>query len=101
MPLCLDHDSANRLDIVVRYAVLEKVAHGIHKHEFRRPPGKGFGQLLGNQAQVEPLLIRMTLDPAKALRKRFGIAVLAAGTDLGAAANGIPGCVGPFDVGIE
>jgi hypothetical protein len=42
----------------------------------------------------------MSLDPAKPLRKRLGVAVLAAGADLYAAANGIPGGVGPFDMGV-
>src|SRR5216683_109322 len=101
VPLGRHHYAANSFDVVVRNTFLEKVAHGIHKHELRRPPGKRLGQLLRNQAQVEPLLVRMTFDPAKPLRKRFGVAVLAAGTDLGAAAHGVPGCISPFDVGVE
>jgi len=43
----------------------------------------------------------MPLDPAKPLSKRLGIAVLAARTDLDAAADGIPSGVGPFDVRVE
>ena len=42
----------------------------------------------------------MTLNPAKAFGESLGIAMLATGTDLGAAANRIPGGVGPFDFGI-
>src|SRR5260221_14538194 len=43
----------------------------------------------------------MPLDPAKTLRKRFGIAVLAAGANFRAAADWIPGGVGPFDFGVH
>jgi hypothetical protein len=46
------------------------------------------------------LLIRMPLDPAKAFSKRLSVAMLAAGADLGAAADRVPGRVGPFDVGV-
>jgi len=43
----------------------------------------------------------MSLDAAKPLRKRLGIAVLASGADLDAAADGVPGRVGPLDMGVE
>ena len=43
----------------------------------------------------------MPFDSTKPLRKRLGIAVLAAGADLDAAADGIPGRVGPFDVRVK
>ncbi len=43
----------------------------------------------------------MAFYSAEALGKRLGIAMLAAGTDFGAAADGVPGGVGPFDVGVE
>lgn len=43
----------------------------------------------------------MAFDSAKALGKRFSVAVLAAGANFRATADGIPGYVGPFDLGIE
>jgi hypothetical protein len=43
----------------------------------------------------------MSLDATKPLRESLGIAVLAPGADLRAAADWVPGGVGPFDVGIE
>ena len=43
----------------------------------------------------------MAFHTAKALRKGFRIAMLAAGADLHAAANRVPGRVGPFDVRVE
>jgi len=42
----------------------------------------------------------MPLHPAKPLGKRLGIAVLAAGADFRAAPDGVPGGVGPFDLGV-
>jgi len=43
----------------------------------------------------------MAFDSAKAFGKRFGVAVLAARANLGAAADWVPGRVGPFDLGVE
>ena len=42
----------------------------------------------------------MPFDPAKPLRESLGIAVLASWADFGAATDGIPRGVGPFDFGI-
>jgi len=42
----------------------------------------------------------MPLDAAKPFGKRLGIAMLAPRADLDAPADGIPGRVGPLDVGI-
>ena len=35
MPLGRDHDAAHGFNVAVRNALLKKIAHGIHKHEFR------------------------------------------------------------------
>lgn len=43
----------------------------------------------------------MAFYSAKSLGKRFSVAMLASGADFGAAADGVPGCVGPFDVRVE
>ena len=43
----------------------------------------------------------MALDAAKPLRKRLGVAVLAARADFRAAADGVPGGVRPFDLGVQ
>jgi hypothetical protein len=63
-------------------------------------PGERLRQLFGNEFQVKALLIRMAFDAAEPLGERLGIAVLATGTNLGAAANWVPGSVSPFDLGI-
>ncbi len=59
-----------------------------------------FIELFRHKAQFKPLLVGMALTPAKPLRKRFRVAVLASGADFRAAANGVPGRVGPFDFGL-
>jgi len=43
----------------------------------------------------------MALNPAKPLRKRFRVAVLASGADFRASADGIPCGVSPLDLGVE
>src|ERR1039458_4002608 len=89
------------LRIVIRHSRLKQIAHRIDKHQLGRPPGKRLRQLLRHQPQIKPLLIRMPLDPAKPLSKRLGVAVLATRANLDTATDGVPGCVGPFDMRIE
>jgi hypothetical protein len=101
VPLCHDHYPTNGFDVGVGNALLKEIAHRIHEYEFRRAPRERLRQLLGNQLQVEALLVRMALDPAKPLGKRLGVAVFTTGADLCAAAHGVPGCVRPFDVRVE
>lgn len=43
----------------------------------------------------------MSLDPSEPFGERLGVAVLASGTDLRAAADWVPGRIGPLDVGVE
>jgi hypothetical protein len=43
----------------------------------------------------------MPFDPTKPLREGFGVAVFAARADFRAAADGVPGRVGPFDVRVK
>lgn len=99
MPFCRDHYSTDGRDVRIRNTFLEKVAHRIHEHEFRRAPGKWLCQLFRDQSQIESLLIGVALDASKALRKGLSVTMLAAWTDLGAATHRVPSCIGPFDVG--
>jgi len=41
----------------------------------------------------------MSLNPAKTLGESLRVTMLAPGADLGAAANGVPRGIGPFDLG--
>ena len=60
-----------------------------------------FGKLLGHEAEIESLLVRVAGHTAKPLCEGLGVAVLAARTDLRAPARGVPGRVGPLDVRIQ
>src|ERR1019366_5738987 len=101
MPIRGGHHARNGFGVVVRNSRLKQIAQRVYKNQLGRPPGKRLSELLRHQPQIKPLLIRMPLNPAKPLRKRLGIAVLAAGADLDTAANGVPRGVGPFDVRVE
>ena len=101
VPIRRRHHARNGLRIIVRHSRLEQIAHRVHEHQLGRAPSKRLRQLLRHQPQIKPLLIRMSLDPAKPLRKRLGIAVLAPGADLDATADRVPGCVGPFNGGLK
>lgn len=79
---------------------MEQIAHGVDEHKFRRAPVEWLHKLVHRQSQIEPLFIGVPLDAAETLRESFGVAMLTARADLGAATDGIPGGVGPFDVGV-
>ena len=100
MPVRRHHDLRDSAHVLIRDAWLEQIAHRVDEHELGRAPGERLGQFFGDEAQVEALLVGMALHAAKAFGKRLGVAVLASGADLGAAADGVPGGVGPFDVGV-
>jgi three-Cys-motif partner protein len=99
MPICGGHDARDEIDVAVGYALLKKIAHRIYENKFRRTPKKWINKLFGDEAKIEPLLVGMSLHATEALGEGFGIAVLAAGTDLDAAAYWVPGGIGPFDMG--
>ena len=77
---------------------MKKVAHGIDEDYFGLAPAQGFGQFFGYKAQIETLFVWMALHGAEAFGKSFGVAVFTTWADFGAAADGIPGGVGPFNV---
>ena len=60
-------------------------------------PTEWFAELFGNDAQIETKLERMTAHTAETLGECLGVAVRAAGANLGASTNGIPSCVSPLD----
>jgi len=97
VPIRFGHDGGDVHDVVVGNEIVEEVAHGIDEDHFGLAPAEGFGEFFGNEARVETLLVGMAFDAAKAFGEGFGVAMFAAGADFGAAADGVPGCVGPFD----
>jgi hypothetical protein len=65
---------------------LEEIAHGIYEDGARSRPIEGLGYFLGDKAEVEALLVGVTLHASKAFGKGFSVAMLASGTDLCTAA---------------
>ncbi len=95
---CLDHDLGNILYICVGHIRLEQVAHAVDEYGTRAGPFKRLSEFCGNEPEVKASFVGMARHSAKALGKRLGVAVFAAGADLGAAAQRIPRGVGPFDL---
>src|SRR5208282_4492336 len=95
------HHARDGLRVVIRHSRLKQIAHRVHEHQLGRSPRKRLRKLLRHQPKIKPLFVRMPLDPAKPLRKCLGIAVFASRANLDAAADGIPGRVGPLDMRIE
>jgi hypothetical protein len=79
---------------------LKKVAHGVDEDAPGRLPPERLFKFLGNQAQVETLLIGVTRYTSETLGKDLRIAMLASRAYLGAPAHRIPSCIGPFDFGL-
>ena len=99
MPIGFDHDLRDSFSVAVRHAGLKQIAHRVDKDQLGRSPGEWLGQLLGNNSKIETLLVWMSFHAAKPLSESLGIAMLAARTDFRAATDGIPGGIGPFDLG--
>src|ERR1700722_1380689 len=97
MPAGLHHNPRDFDDVLIRHALLEKVAHRIDEDHLRRLPTEGLVELLGNQPQVKALLVGVPWDPAESLSEGLRITVLAARADFFAASHRIPSGVSPFD----
>ena len=70
--------------------LVEEVAHGVHEHRARAAPGEGLLEPLGALHKVEAALEGVTRRAAEALGQAFGVAVVAAAGDLGAARHRVP-----------
>ncbi len=77
---------------------MKQVAHGVDKNRARPFPLQRQIKSLRPQLEVEALFKRMTRHSSEPFSKGLGVAMLAAGADLGAACDGIPGGVGPLDI---
>src|SRR5713226_915097 len=99
VPVGGDHDFSGSSDVFLRHVFMEEVAHGIDKNHLGSAPAKRLSELLRHQSQIESLFVGMAFNPAEAFRESLRVAMLAAVADLGAAAHGVPGCVGPLNSG--
>src|SRR5207245_184922 len=97
MPVRFDHYADHILYIRVWNFRLEEIAHAIDKDRAWARPLERLRQFFRHSAEIKALFIGMPGDAAETLGKGFGIAVLAARTDLGASPQWIPGCVSPLD----
>src|SRR5580692_5352255 len=84
VPISLQHDFSDFLNVRIRHTLVEQIAHGIYEDHAGSGPAKGLGEFFRYKSQVETALIRMSWYSPKSLRENFCVAILAAGTDLGA-----------------
>lgn len=77
--------------------IAEEIAHRVDEDSTRATPRQRLIQLFRHDAKVEAALEGVTRHASKALREPLGVAVPAAGADLGTAADRVPGGVGPLD----
>lgn len=101
MPARREHGFGDPFNEAPGDVAMKEVAHGIDEDHSRLAPAQRVSELLRDKADVEALHEGMAFDSAKALGEAFSVAVLAAWADPGAAADWIPGGVGPFDFGEE
>jgi hypothetical protein len=59
-------------------------------------PVERLGETLGPDGQVETAFEGVSRHAAKALGEAGGIAIIAAGADLGATSHRVPRCIGPL-----
>jgi len=100
VPMRFFHGVENLVDIVGRNVLVEQVAHGVDEDHLRLADRKGLFQAAGPKRKIETRFERVIGHASEAFGKPFGIAVVAAGADLGAARYRVPRHVGPFDGGI-
>ena len=99
MPVCRFHRVEHAVDEFHRNALVEQIAHRIHEDHARSFPREWLGEAFGTERDIEPTSEWMTGHAAEALGEPFGVTMIAAPRDLGAARHGVPGGVGPLDPG--
>ena|SRR5215831_8185272 len=101
MPVRLHHHACDCLDVAIGDGLMKEVTHRVHKYHLGFSPTKWFAEFFGNEAQIESLLIGMTLNTTEPLSKDLSVAVLASGADFRTATNRIPRCIRPLDMGVQ
>jgi hypothetical protein len=100
MPVGFDHDPNYIFDIGIGNFGLKEIAHAIDKNCTRPGPLERLRQFRRHQAEIKSLFVGVALNSAKSLSESLGVAVFAAGANLGATAERIPSSVRPFDFGV-
>src|ERR1700684_1604514 len=97
MPVGLSHDLEDPLDIGVRNALVEEVAHRVDEDHPRTRPLQWLLQPLRPELELKALLVGVSRDAPPALGECLGVAVRAPGRDLVAARYRVPGRLSPLD----
>lgn len=98
MPTGALHNGEHSLDEAHRHLFVKKIAHAIHENLTRTPPLKRSVQHVLVEGHIKAVPVIMLTHRLEAIRKPFRIAVLAAGADLCAPGNWVPGGIRPFDM---
>jgi Glu-tRNA(Gln) amidotransferase subunit E-like FAD-binding protein len=97
VPAGLVHDSKDLLDEGERHVPVEQVAHGIDEDGLRALPAEGEGKGVFVEHDPEAIAVMGVADGLQAMSHALGVAVFAAGADLGTARYGVPGGFGPLN----
>jgi hypothetical protein len=98
MPVRLLHRIEHLVDELTVDVLVEQVAHRVHEDHPRLLPERGLFQSRRPERQVESLLVGMSWNAPPTLSEAFGVAVVTARTDLGAARHRVPRRIRPFNV---
>jgi hypothetical protein len=99
VPVSTSHHVAAARDVLVWNVLVKEVAHRVDKNFPWTSPMQWLIEPFGNESEIEPLLERVSRHTAETFREQLRIAEFAARAHLRAAADGVPGCVRPFDCG--
>ena len=94
------HDIEDAINEFCRNFLVEQITHRIHEYLSGSFPREWLGEPFRAECQVEPSFEGMPRRTPEPLGEAFGIAIVAAARDLGAACHRVPGSVGPFNCGL-
>ena len=97
VPVHLLHDVEHAAQEFSGNVLVEQVAHGVHEDEPGPPPLFRLPEAFRAEREVEARFEGVARNVPEAFREAFRIAVVAAGAQLGASGDRIPGSVGPLD----
>ena len=75
MPVGLNHNADDILDVLVRHFRLEQIAHAVYENSARARPVERLGELGRDETEIESLLIGVAYNAAKALGESLGVTV--------------------------
>ena len=97
MPIGLLHHGENLADEIIANPIVKQVAHGVDKNSAGLAPAQRNVQGIGMDGHVKAVAVLGHTGRVEALGHPLGVAMLAAGADLVAAGDGIPGGVRPLN----